>query len=199
MYSFIGKYLVNKILTQILIKRFLATTSINQTGLLLLGLSTSNFNGLYATINYLCVYTFTILIFFCIILNLTYNNINLQNLSWLNFTNNKNGWYSIILTIIFLNLAGFPPLLGFFVKFYLLLEIGLSGCWEIVLITIFCNLISFYYYLQVIFTIFFEPNFKWIKFQIKPYLNIIKWFLHNMFLPIFLFILFHYKFPFMYL
>jgi NADH-quinone oxidoreductase subunit N len=110
-----------------LFKRFLVTTSINQIGLLLLGLSTVSLQGLQATVFYLFVYSLTTLMFFCTILGVHYNYFEIQSLSWLNIITQKNATVSIILTILFFNMGGFPPLLGFFSKFYLLLEVGLSG------------------------------------------------------------------------
>jgi len=52
------------------IKRFLAYTSINQIGFLLLGLSTNNFSGISSSLMFLMIYIIMNIIFFGVLLNI---------------------------------------------------------------------------------------------------------------------------------
>jgi NADH-quinone oxidoreductase subunit N len=55
-------------------------------------------------------------------------------------------------------MAGFPPTLGFISKFYLYLDIVICGNYELIVFCLGTNLISSFYYLRIIFTMFFEDN-----------------------------------------
>lgn len=111
-------------LVQQKIKRFLAFTSINQMGLMLLGLSFDPLNTL-GTLFALLVYVSTNLIFFGIILTtreaksqrlVTYMS-DLHNL----FISSPKS--IIYLTISILSMSGIPPFSGFFSKYFLILPV----------------------------------------------------------------------------
>lgn len=111
----IGSLLIGAILTlnEKNFKRFLATTSINQIGILLLGLSCCTWGGLKNTLFYFWIYIFTMLLFLLIILALSYNEFELIELSNFRVLSSQNKLGAFLLTITLLNMGGFPPTLGF--------------------------------------------------------------------------------------
>ena len=142
------------------IKRFLAYTSINQIGFLILGIATNNINGLSSSIMFLFIYVIMSIIFFGILLNIKHFTKNFQiifltDLYSINSTEfDMNSFW--VLTLF--SMAGIPPLAGFFIKYYIILNlINLSFYW-LTIIILFFSTISSYYYLNFIKYILFEKK-----------------------------------------
>lgn len=148
-------------LVQVKIKRFLAYTSISQSGYILLGVATNTFNGFFCSFLYLNCYTIASLCFFLILLNLEHIK-NKKNITYLNqlysiFFFNKEISLHLI-SIIFI-MAALPPFNSFFLKFFILilsLEIKMEILVSFILLV---SLISTFYYLNFIQQlIFFKIN-----------------------------------------
>jgi NADH-quinone oxidoreductase subunit N len=60
------------------IKRFLAYTSINQVGFLLLGLATCDFHGITSSFLFLFIYLIMNILFFSLVLNIKHFTLDLQ-------------------------------------------------------------------------------------------------------------------------
>ena len=107
------------------IKRFLAYTSINQIGFLLLGLSTNNFSGISSSLMFLMVYILMNIIFFGVLLNIQHFTQKFQiiYLTDLYSINSQNFDLNFIWIITLFSMAGIPPLAGFFIKYYILLSL----------------------------------------------------------------------------
>lgn len=73
------------------LQRFIASSSINQIGILLLGLSCATWGGVQKTLFYLWIYMLTMLLFFWVLLYLTNKNFELQELSNFNIISNQQG------------------------------------------------------------------------------------------------------------
>ena len=161
-FSAVGSMLIGgfNALKQVKIKRFIAFTSINQIGFILLGVSCSNLIGLISCIIYIILYAITGIIFFIILLNTEHLitkkiMVYLSDLYSFSIYNNDNSKYLII---AILSMAGLPPLAGFLGKLFLFF----SAIQARLDITIFCSLlisiITTYYYLS------FVKNLKLLKF-----------------------------------
>jgi NADH-quinone oxidoreductase subunit N len=70
--------------------------------------------------------------------------------------NNEPTVYFILFAIVLFSLAGIPPLIGFFGKFYILLYAFKLKYFIIVIFGILISIISVFYYLRLLKTIFFE-------------------------------------------
>lgn len=128
-------------------KRFLAYTSINQMGFLLIGVSSNNFDGYTASLLYLLIYIIMNIPFLCIFLfayhqkTLTKTLVNdkdeeviilvrqiqapLVYLTDFRSFAQKHRGYGYLLALVLFSMAGLPLTAGFFGKFYLLLSIFL--------------------------------------------------------------------------
>jgi len=92
-------------LIQTSLKRFFAYTSINQSGFIVMGLLTNSVFGLEASILYILVYMFSMVLFFYSV-----NNISSDNIA---DVNNIQGIPRIGLILALFSMAGIPPLFGF--------------------------------------------------------------------------------------
>lgn len=146
-------------LTERKIKKFLAYSSINQVGFLLLGLAATNkIEGIQATLFFLIIYVITNLSFFYFFLQIESqkNNKPLIYLTDLNRLDPTNYKVRFSWTVVFFSLAGLPPFAGFFSKFYILLIAFQNQLYVSVLIGIVTSLLSAYYYIRVVKLLWFE-------------------------------------------
>jgi NADH-quinone oxidoreductase subunit N len=82
---------------------------------------------------------------------------NIEDLKGLFWTN---PWIASVLTIALLSLAGIPITAGFISKFYVVLAGVKSGLWLLAFSLIINSVISLYYYLRVIKTMFTPAESK---------------------------------------
>ena len=139
-------------------KRFIAYSSINQIGFLLLGLTTANISGYQSSILFLLIYIITNIALFSIFLNLRSNLTNkpLVFLTDVTRIDPRHWIVKLGLSCVFFSLAGLPPFAGFFGKFYILMNSFQQGDWGLVLLGVLTSLLSAYYYLRIVKTMWFE-------------------------------------------
>ena len=142
------------------IKRFIAYSSINQMGFLLLGLTCEVFSGTRASLLYLFLYILMNLGFFMLFLN-TEEKKTKRVLIYLNDFNDyakTNYLYSITLAIILFSMAGIPPIGGFVGKYFLFLHALDAGHHLLVIVGMITSVIATYYYLRIIKLMWFDPQ-----------------------------------------
>jgi len=158
-------------LAQVKIKRLLAYSTISHIGFILLALAVNTIQSLEALIFYIIQYTLTNLNTFLILLALGYT-INKRNLIKNNNLINSditlisqlkgqffnNPLLSISLSICLFSMAGVPPLLGFFSKYFVLYSAIFSGYYFMAIIAILTSVISASYYLKIIKILYTEDN-----------------------------------------
>lgn len=135
------------------IKRLLAFSSIAQVGFLLIGLSAHTQTGATSVLFFLLIYLFSNLAAFGVVsvLSAEYGKENIIDLSGLYKSHPFLSW---VLALSLFSLAGIPPTAGFFGKFFLLLSGATGGNYWIIAIAAINMVISLYYYLRVVKTIF---------------------------------------------
>lgn len=138
------------------IKKFLVFASINQTGFILLGLGTSSFYGISSSLMHLIFYFISNIALFMFLIVIKTHNIEkeLMFIHQLQHAYIPKVYAFFLIPIIF-SMAGFPPLMGFFTKYFLLLEVFSEFGPLYVLIILFLNIISTFYYFRIIKNIFF--------------------------------------------
>jgi NADH-quinone oxidoreductase subunit N len=138
---------------QLNLKRLLAFSSIAQVGFLLIGLASHTQEGATSVIYFLLIYLFSNLAAFGVVsvLSAQYGKEDISDLSGLYKTHPFLSW---MLTIALFSLAGIPPTAGFFGKFFLLLSGSSGGNYWVIGIAAANMVISLYYYLRVVKTIF---------------------------------------------
>ena len=147
-------------LKQVRIKRFIAYTSINQVGFILLGIACLNLIGLIASFIYLILYSIMSISFFAIILNTEHiitkrSMIYLSDLQSLSLYNTEVGKH---LVLVVMSMAGLPPLGGFIGKLFLYYAVMESRFDLIIFTSMLVGIVSTYYYLNLVKYIWFEKH-----------------------------------------
>jgi len=139
------------------IKRFLAFSSITQVGYVLLGLSSGNEMGITSSIYFLIVYIFSNLGAFGVIA-LVSSQTGKENIDDYKGFYKTNPVLSWVIAISMFSLAGIPPTAGFFGKMFLVTAGASKGNYVLIGFAALNMVISLYYYLRVVKTIFIDEN-----------------------------------------
>jgi NADH-quinone oxidoreductase subunit N len=154
-------------LKQTNLKRLLAYSSIAHLGYLLITLLAGPENGIEAAIFYLAAYTITSLGAFSVISILSVQSRDADNINDVKGIFWSNPWIAAVLTLSLLSLAGIPLTAGFISKFYLVLTGVKSGLWLLAVILVINSVISLYYYLRVIRSMFASTENRMI-YKLNP-------------------------------
>jgi NADH-quinone oxidoreductase subunit N len=138
-------------------KRFLAFSSIAQVGFILLGISGSSDLGTTAVVYFILIYLFSNLAAFGVVLlaGAEAGKENIDDFKGFYQTNPLLTW---VLTIALFSLAGVPPTAGFFGKFFLLFAGAAKGNYWLIAIAAINMVVSFYYYLRIVKTVFMDKS-----------------------------------------
>jgi len=139
-------------LKQVRIKRFIAYTSINQVGFIMLGIASVNLIGLVASVMYIILYSLMSLSFFAILLNvehfITKKSMlylsDLQSLALCSLEASKH------FVLVVMSMAGLPPLAGFIGKLFLYFSAIEARLDLAVFFSMIISIISTYYYLNLV-------------------------------------------------
>lgn len=134
-------------------KRFLAYSSISHMGFILIGFSYISQFGYEMSIFYMTIYIIMSLLLFLLIL------LSNKNTYLIDITNiNMNKISSITWAIIFLSMAGIPPLGGFLIKWGIIMLSFDYNNLIITLLLLLFSIISIAYYLRLVKIIYFQYN-----------------------------------------
>ncbi len=145
-------------ITQKVIKRLLAFSSINHIGFMLLGIMSYQFMSEGTLFFYLIIYLITTFGIFAVLLNLRTVEgefIKISQLNGLRFTSNSK---SISMLVFFFSLAGIPPFAGFFAKFFILSASITDGFFFLSIVAVLSSVIAAFYYLTIIKNMFFNKS-----------------------------------------
>ena len=145
-------------------KRMLAYSTISHMGFILLGLASGSLDGdkqfdtesYGSALFYMLTYVLTTLASFGLIMLMTREGHECEEISDLKGLNRRSPWMAALLLILMCSLAGLPPLVGFDAKLLILQTLLKSDrLWMAVLAVLF-SLIGAFYYLRVIKVMYFD-------------------------------------------
>jgi len=138
-------------------KRFLAFSSIAQVGFILIGISGSSQAGSTSLLYFVLIYIFSNLAAFGVVsvVSALTGKENISDFKGFYKTNPMLSW---VLTIALFSLAGVPPTAGFFGKLFLMMAGAAKGNYGIIIFAALNMVISFYYYLKVVKSVFMDEN-----------------------------------------
>ena len=131
------------------IKRMLAYSSIGHAGYLLLGVAAATVSGLSGVLFYLLGYTVTNLAAFTVVI-MASRSVPDDSIEGYAGLHRRAPFLSLALAVSLLSLAGLPPMVGFFSKFYLFAAAYQAGLGWLVVLGLLTSAISLYYYTYVI-------------------------------------------------
>ena len=148
------------------IKRLMAYSSIGHMGYALIGLTAGSEAGVSGMISYMTIYVIMTLGVFACILTMRRPEGMAENISDLSGLSQTRPGLAVMFTALFLSLAGIPPFVGFFAKFYVFLAAVEEGLLILALVGVVTSVISTFYYLSVIRTMWFaEPSSEFVREQ----------------------------------
>ena len=139
-------------------KRMLAYSTIAHMGFLLLGFLTGSMNGYSASLFYILTYVFMALAGFGVILLLSKDGFEAEELSDLGGLSRSNPWSAFLLMIVMFSMAGIPPTVGFWSKLFIIQSvIEFESVW-LAVVAVMTSLIGAFYYLRVVKIMYFDSN-----------------------------------------
>ena len=142
------------------LKSLLAYSSISHMGYVLIAFNTGTFEGFQMLFCYLIIYMLSGLCIWSIFLLTRLKNIykrkQNKDLTDLVLLKKSNSILAFIFAIVLLSVAGFPPMIGFFVKMSVFLVAIEASLYFVALVSILCSVISTFYYIRIVKILYFE-------------------------------------------
>jgi len=150
------------------IKRFLAFSSIAQVGFILVAISSNTIDGIAAVVYFVLIYVFSNLAAFGVAAAISQQT-GKERIDDYKALYQNNPFISWILALALFSLAGIPPTAGFFGKLFLITAGAAKGNYLFIIIAALNLIISLYYYLRVIRSVFMDKNVQPIeKIMLQP-------------------------------
>ena len=141
------------------LKRMLAYSTIGHMGFLLLGILSGDAVGYGASMFYAAVYVLMNLGAFGMILLLSRDGFEAENIDDFKGLNQRSPWYAFMMLLLMFSMAGLPPTVGFYAKLSVLSAVvNVSAWWSIPLAVwaVLFSLIGAYYYLRIVKLMYFD-------------------------------------------
>ncbi|MBY0270754.1 MAG: NADH-quinone oxidoreductase subunit NuoN [Burkholderiales bacterium] len=138
------------------LKRMLAYSTISHMGFLLLGVLSGTIDGYGAGMFYVVVYVLMTLGAFGIILLLSRDGFEAENLDDYKGLNQRSPWHAFLMLLLMFSMAGIPPTVGFYAKLSVLQAVVQIGWWWVAVIAVVFSLIGAFYYLRIVKLMYFD-------------------------------------------
>jgi NADH-quinone oxidoreductase subunit N len=132
------------------VKRLLAYSGVAHAGYILIGVVAGTQAGVTAVLFYLIAYLFMNFGAFAVLFVLTAADGEHDRLADLDGIGRRHPWLGLLMTVFMLSLAGFPPSVGFFGKFFLFAAGVSAGYTWLVVLAVLMSVVSVYYYFRVL-------------------------------------------------
>ena len=150
-------------INQTKVKRLLAYSSISNIGFIVLGFNLFSMESYQVGFFYLSTYILTsLLIFFIFILLSLDKDYYIIELGGIQHSNKA---ISVCLLILFLSLAGIPPLLGFMTKWFILWNLFNREFLFCTILVVFFSVLGAFYYLRLVKIIYFQKSFSYLAWN----------------------------------
>ncbi len=137
------------------IKRLMAYSSIAHMGYALIGLTVGTAYGVQAMLIYMAIYVTMNVGTFAFILSMERDGRPVSDIASLNQFAKSEPLKAIAMLVLLFSLAGVPPMLGFFGKFYVLKAAVDAGWVWLAVIGAVTSVIGAFYYLRIVYFIYF--------------------------------------------
>jgi NADH-quinone oxidoreductase subunit N len=137
------------------IKRLMAYSSIAHMGFALMGLAAGTVFGVQAMLIYLAIYVTMNVGTFAFILMMEKDGQPVTDIKSLNLYSKREPGKALAMLILLFSLAGVPPMLGFFGKFYVLRAAYEGGLIWLAVAGVVASVIGAFYYLRIVYYMYF--------------------------------------------
>ncbi len=138
------------------VKRMLAYSTIAHIGYMLLGLLAADPAGYAAALFYTITYTLMSAGAFGMIILLGRFGFEADRLEDFAGLGQRAPWFALMMMILMLSMAGVPPMLGFWGKWFVLKEVIDAGYLGLAVVAVVFSVIGAYYYLRIIKLMYFD-------------------------------------------
>ncbi|MEO1609262.1 MAG: NADH-quinone oxidoreductase subunit NuoN [Pseudomonadota bacterium] len=138
------------------IKRLMAYSSIANIGFALIGLAANNMEGTQGVLIYMAIYVVMTLGTFACILSMRRDEQSLEDINELSGLAKNNLPMAFALMVLMFSLAGIPPMIGFFAKYYVFLAAIRAELYTLAVVGVLASVVGAYYYLRIVKIMFFD-------------------------------------------
>lgn len=150
------------------IKRLMAYSSIAHMGFALMGLAAGGAGGVEAMLVYMAIYVTMNVGTFAFILSMERNGQPVTDIGSLNQFSKSEPLKALAMLVLLFSLAGVPPMLGFFGKFYVLKAAVDAGMTWLALSGAVASVIGAFYYLRIVFFMYFGAESEGVESRMVP-------------------------------
>ena len=150
------------------IKRLMAYSSIAHMGYALVGLAAGTAEGVQAMLIYMAIYVTMNIGTFAFILSMEKDGRPVTSIDSLNMFSKKEPLKALAMLVLMFSLAGVPPMVGFFGKFYVLQAAVDAGMTWLALAGAVASVIGAFYYLRIVFFMYFGKEIEGVESRMAP-------------------------------
>ena len=137
------------------IKRLMAYSSITHMGFALMGLAAGTVFGVQAMLIYVAIYITMNVGTFAFILSMERDGQPVTDINALHLYSKREPGRALAMLVLLFSLAGVPPMLGFFGKFYVLRAAYEGGLAWLAVAGVVASVIGAFYYLRIVYFMYF--------------------------------------------
>jgi NADH-quinone oxidoreductase subunit N len=139
------------------IKRMLAYSTIAHMGFLLLGLLAGTRSGYAGAMFYVISYALMSSGAFGMIILLGRAGFEADRIEDFKGLAERSSWFALIMLMLMFSLAGVPPFIGFWAKWFVIKEAINAGFIWLAVVAVIASIIGAYYYLRIVKLMYFDP------------------------------------------
>lgn len=138
------------------LKRMLAYSTISHVGFILVGILAGTAAGVQGAMYYTLVYVVMALGAFGMIILLSREGFEAENLEDYKGLNARSPWFAFVMLMIMFSMAGVPPFVGFYAKVVVFGAAIEAGYTWLAVVGVLFSVIGAFYYLRVVWYMYFE-------------------------------------------
>jgi NADH-quinone oxidoreductase subunit N len=150
------------------IKRLMAYSSIAHMGFALMGVAAPGAGGIQAMLIYMAIYATMNVGTFAFILSLERDGQPVTDIASLNLFAKREPLKALAMLVMLFSLAGVPPMLGFFAKFYVLKAAVDAGMSWLAVAGVIASVIGAFYYLRIVYFMYFGSEGASVESRMAP-------------------------------
>lgn len=140
------------------LKRLMAYSSIGHVGFALVGLAAGSVLGAQSILLYMVIYVVTNLGVFSFIISMEKEGQKFKNISDLAGLSRTNAPLALALSVLMFSLAGIPPMIGFFGKYFSFMAAIEAGLMPLAVAGVIASVIATFYYLRIVKIMFVDEQ-----------------------------------------